>query len=76
MAALCMLRLDYPLFKDYVDKILKASTNEMLYHGFIGHCAELSYASELKSAGCFSQAWSAATLIELLEEKEKKVKKK
>jgi predicted glycogen debranching enzyme len=72
LAALCMLHLDKKLFKDYAEKIFKTSTYELLYKGFIGHCAELSPAFELFSAGCLSQAWSAATLIELIEEKEKK----
>ncbi|MBN2368148.1 hypothetical protein JXC34_03940 [Candidatus Woesearchaeota archaeon] len=68
LAALCMHRLDKNGFSEHISKIIQAGTSEMLYHGFIGCCAEISPASHLESAGCFSQAWSAATLVELFEE--------
>jgi glycogen debranching enzyme len=45
-----------------------ASKEEMLFSGFIGCCAELSSAKQMKSEGCLSQAWSVASLIELLHE--------
>jgi len=65
LAAVCMLRNDRKHFKEKVDKIIKASSEEMLWHGAIGHCAEVSSASHLSSKGCLSQAWSAAMFIEL-----------
>ncbi|RMF05252.1 hypothetical protein D6764_05170 [Candidatus Woesearchaeota archaeon] len=61
-------RLDKDLFKEFIQAIVKASSEEILFSGFIGHAAELSSASELESHGCWAQAWSAATFIELVEE--------
>ncbi|MFH1649038.1 MAG: amylo-alpha-1,6-glucosidase [Candidatus Woesearchaeota archaeon] len=68
VAAIVMNRVDSNLFKYYVHKIKKASVEEMLFHGFVGHCAEISSAAKMESKGCWAQAWSAGTLIELLVE--------
>jgi len=68
IAAIVLHRLDSKKFKKYIDKILKASTNEMLYMGVTGYSAELSSAAELKSQGCMCQAWSSAMYIELIDE--------
>jgi hypothetical protein len=68
MAALCMHRVDPKRFKKQIDAILKASTSEILWSGAIGCHAELSSAKALESKGCFSQAWSAALFIELVDE--------
>ncbi|MCF7872084.1 hypothetical protein K9L97_03550 [Candidatus Woesearchaeota archaeon] len=53
-------------YQQFIDKIKAASIREMLFSGFIGQCAELSDAAENNSKGCLCQAWSAATLLELL----------
>ena len=66
LAALCLSKINLKKFWKYIDKILEASTYEILYSGAIGHHAEVSSASQLKSEGCFSQAWSLATYIELV----------
>jgi glycogen debranching enzyme len=68
LAAIVLHRLDKDRFKKYIDKILKASIKEMLYMGVTGYSAELSSAAELKSQGCFCQAWSSAMFIELIDE--------
>ena len=68
MAAIVLHRLDSVRYKSYVDKILEASTNELLFGGAAGHHAEISSASHLSSEGCLSQAWSNAMYIELLTE--------
>ncbi len=68
MAAIVLRRLDEKRFKKYIDKIVKASVKEMLYLGVTGYSAELSSAAELKSQGCFAQAWSSAMFIELIDE--------
>ena len=68
LAALCMLRLNRSKYKEYIYKIIEASVHDMLYSGFIGHCSEISSAKERSSFGCWAQAWSAATLVELLHE--------
>ncbi|MDD5086463.1 MAG: amylo-alpha-1,6-glucosidase [Candidatus Nanoarchaeia archaeon] len=68
LAALCLYRLDKKRYKKYVDKILQASTKEILWKGAVGHHAELSSSKELRSEGCLAQAWSAAMYIELINE--------
>ena len=68
LAALVMNRTNKKQFKKYIDKIIQASTKEILYSGAVGHHAEVSSASKLKSQGCPVQAWSAALFIELIDE--------
>jgi glycogen debranching enzyme len=68
LAAICLYKLDKKRFKKYIDKILQASTKEILWQGAIGHHAELSSSKELRSEGCPAQAWSAAMYIELINE--------
>ncbi len=68
LAALCMHRVDKKAFKPYIDKILEASTTEILEMGIIGSHAELSSAIELGSEGCLSQAWSLAMFVEMVQE--------
>lgn len=68
LAAIVMYQIDKNLFRDYIYKILQASTWENLYYGITGSSAELSSANELKSEGCLCQAWSNAMYIELINE--------
>ena len=68
LAAIVMARVDRKLFGNYIDQILDASANDILYQGFIGHHSELSSASEQKSEGCLCQAWSSAMFVELMHE--------
>ncbi|MCF7866053.1 hypothetical protein K9L67_02775 [Candidatus Woesearchaeota archaeon] len=70
IAAICLFDLDKKIGKNiyaqFSEKIRKASVKEMMFSGYIGQCAEISDAKEMSSKGCFAQAWSAATLLELL----------
>lgn len=66
LAALCMFRNNPIEFDGKIKKIIKASSNELLWNGSIGDHAEISSASHLSSKGCFAQAWSAAMFIELI----------
>lgn len=68
MAALLMYKLDKKRFKPYIDKIIKASKNEVLYMGMVGHHAEISSSKKLESWGCYCQAWSNALFIDLVKE--------
>ena len=68
LAAITLYRLDKKRYKKYIYKILEASTKEILWHGAIGHHAELSSSCGLRSEGCLAQAWSAAMYIELINE--------
>lgn len=68
IAALALHRIDGERFGFHVERLKRASVHELLWQGAIGHCAELSSARQQTSSGCLAQAWSAATLIELLDE--------
>lgn len=68
LAALVLYRFNKKKFKKYIDKILEASAKEILYLGVISHHAELSSANQLKSEGCWTQAWSSALYLELVSE--------
>ena len=72
LAALCLYRVNKQKFRKYVNKIIKASSEEILWSGTAGHHAEISSASSLSSKGCLSQLWSAALFIELIHEVYKK----
>jgi len=67
IAAICMHRLD-KRYQKYVQSIIKASSEELLYKGIIGYSAELSSAKELAAQASLAQAWSSATFIELISE--------
>lgn len=68
LAALSMYRVDPYVFKDYIEKILQASSDELLWHGYLGQISELSSAREQRSEGAWAQAWSAAIYMEAMEE--------
>ena len=68
IAAICLNSLNKEKYFSYVKKILNASTEDMLFKGFIGYSSELSSSSNLQPAGCFCQTWSIATYIELIHE--------
>ncbi|MEM4755941.1 MAG: amylo-alpha-1,6-glucosidase [Candidatus Woesearchaeota archaeon] len=68
LAACCMLDLNKKKYKQYWKAILHASTQEILTSGALGSCSEISAASQRSSYGCWNQAWSNATFIELVNE--------
>lgn len=68
LAALVLNKLNKNKFKKNIQKILEASTEEILWKGCIGCHSELSSAKELRSEGCFNQAWSCAMFIEMIDE--------
>ena len=67
LAAICMYKLDKKAFKRHVDKILDASTTEILWLGINGHHAELSSSEKLTGEGCLCKASSSAMFIELID---------
>ena len=67
-AAIAMRRLDPVRYQEQIALITKACVDDLLFQGAVGHCSELSSAAEQAWGGCFSQAWSAALLYELLTE--------
>lgn len=68
LAAIVLYRLDKKRFKEYIDKILQASTREILWQGIIGHHGELSSSQKFTSEGSWVQTWSNALYIEAVNE--------
>ena len=68
IAAISLWKVSQSVFKNRVRTISEASANEILWKGFAGHAAEISSASKLESFGCWCQAWSDATYIEMMHE--------
>jgi len=68
IAALCMHRLGVERYRPYINSILRASMTDILYKGVAGVHSEISSASEQRAEGCWAQAWSSATFIELVHE--------
>jgi len=68
LAALCLYRLDKHRFKTEINKIISASTEEILFKGIIGYHAEVSSGRESLSQGSLAQCWSSALYIEMIDE--------
>lgn len=68
MAAIVLHRTNAEKYKTNVEAILKASTEDILWKGMVGHHSEISSAAAQKAEGCGAQAWSAAMYIELVSE--------
>ncbi|MFH0875556.1 MAG: amylo-alpha-1,6-glucosidase [archaeon] len=68
LAAISMHRFNRKKYRKFIEKIIYASSEEILFKGAIGHHAELSNAKELNSKGCLMQGWSAASFIEMIDE--------
>lgn len=68
LAAIELNKINPKKFQNQIQKIISASTEDVLWKGCIGCASELSSAKELISAGCFSQAWSNAMYVELIDE--------
>ncbi len=66
MAGVVLLRLKEH-FTDEINHLLRASVNDLLWQGCYGRSSEISSAKIQEPFGCFSQAWSCATLIEFYE---------
>lgn len=66
IAAMALFSTDPHRFHEYIDALTRSATDDLLFKGFLGHASEISDAESQNPAGCWAQAWSAATLIELL----------
>lgn len=64
LAAVCLLRVSDE-FLPVARRVFAASEQDLLFGGACGHCSEISSASRREAFGCWSQAWSASTFIEL-----------
>lgn len=66
ITALALNGLDKRQFREKINKIADASTEDILWNGILGHHSEASNAKELKGTGCLVNAISAATYIEMI----------
>lgn len=66
LAAIVMVKINKGKFKKYIEKIVAASANDILWKGAVGCASELSSAKEQRAEGCLNQAWSNATFVELV----------
>lgn len=67
LAAVCMVDLSMNRFAGAIKHIMNASSNDLLFNGCLAASSEISSANNQGALGCFNQAWSNATLIELLD---------
>ena len=67
LAAIALFNINNKKFKNNIEKIMKASTEEILWKGILGAHSELSSAESLNSEGCLNQAWSNAMYVELID---------
>lgn len=65
IAAIVLDNFSREIYKKQIQSIERSSARDCLELGFIGHCSEVSSSSFQEAQGCFSQAWSAATFLEL-----------
>jgi len=65
IVALALAAVDPEGYADEISSITSASTSD-LHQGFLHHASEISSASHQTPKGCWAQAWSASTLVELL----------
>jgi hypothetical protein len=65
IAALVMHNINEARYAEYIDGILDASTNEILWHNYAGCPGEISSAKALESWGCGLQGFSAAAYVYL-----------
>jgi len=67
IAAIVMHRLDPLKYYSFVSKIFRAGIDNVLFGQAAGAGSELSSANKFAPAGCFNQAWTNATFLELFE---------
>lgn len=63
LVASVLYRINPVKYSEYINEIMDASTNEILYMGAIGHHAEISSAVCQESLGCEAQLWSSAMYL-------------
>jgi len=64
-AALVLHNINATKYAKYIDSLLDASTDEILWHNYIGCPGEISSAQALESWGCGLQGFSAAAYLYL-----------
>jgi glycogen debranching enzyme len=67
IASMCLARFGYT---EQAEQLYASSQEQLLRIGVPGHAAEISSAEQQEGLGCPSQAWSAATFVELFLERQ------
>jgi len=67
IAAMALYEIDPQYYSKQIQKIIFASAKDITELGFSGHASEVSSAVVQEAQGCYAQAWSAATFVELME---------
>jgi glycogen debranching enzyme len=67
IAAIALNDINEKKYRGTVNGILLSSTKDILKMGSIGFASEISSFKVQKSEGCFAQAWSSATYIEMID---------
>ena len=65
LTALVLYKLNPRKYSAYINSVMEASTNEILYNGMAGHHSEVSSAERQTSAGCGAQLWSSEMYLEV-----------
>lgn len=66
-AALSLFEINAEKFRPYIDALLSASTNDILWEGALGHHSEVSSAEHYVPRGCLAQSWSAASYCDAID---------
>lgn len=67
LTALVLYDVNPNKYSKYINSIMEASTNEILYMGTIGHHSEISSAHTQEASGCEIQLWSSATYLDFFD---------
>ncbi|MBW3022612.1 hypothetical protein KY308_00725, partial [Candidatus Woesearchaeota archaeon] len=66
IAVICLYKLAKFRYAEYIHKMLWSSTKDILWQGIPGAASEITSAKKHEAFGCFCQAWSNATYIEMV----------
>ncbi|MDF1497874.1 MAG: amylo-alpha-1,6-glucosidase [Patescibacteria group bacterium] len=68
LTALVLYKTNSHKYSTYINEIMEANTNEILFYGIAGHHSEVSAAEKQTSSGCEAQLWSSAMYLEVFDE--------
>lgn len=63
LVASVLFKINPAKYSEYINEIMDASTNDILYMGAAGHHSEISSAMCQESLGCEAQLWSSAMYL-------------
>lgn len=66
-AASSLFEVNAEKFRPFIDALLAASTNDILWKGMLGHHSEVSSADYYTPRGCLAQSWSAASYCDAID---------